>query len=498
MEIHPKRIRLAVLAALGACTTAAYALHRGAPELARAPSAAPSATTPIASSPPSEAPHIAQAAIAGDGKVELSAHVDRSAVMAGGDGLVHVRLDLSAAAGQPSEAARPPSDMLVVLDISGSMQGQKLDYAKQATSELIDRLAPSDRMGLVVYESDARVIFPMQAASQQNVVHWHRLVSALGTEGGTNMSAGLDLALQQLEGSRAQGRSARVLLLSDGQANAGDASVTGLRARASRVIAGDHVLSAMGVGEDFNEDLMTSLANVGAGNFYYLSRVDMLGRFFDAELKAATDTVASAVELQFRPAKGVKVLDVSGYPLQQSDGMVWLRPGNLVAGQQRTLWMTLAVPTTQSVQQALGSMAVAYQHDHKPARREAGALPLVAVVGDAQRFEQAVDKGMWEEFVSTEQFNKAQLGLGAAIGNGTAEDVDREVANYEQNRELAQKLGSTRVIERLDALKNEGVSAKQRQQADSSVRSYEAKQTKSRAYFDRRKGAYLSDPKAGL
>jgi Ca-activated chloride channel family protein len=503
MQNRTDKIRAAIVVALTLSTLAVYAMvrHAGPAEKARAEAIQRSAKAqpaPRNARGPEAKPTPAPTPIsASGGQVSLSAALDRSSVLVDSDGLVHVALTLRADPNAEAVAAQP-TDALVVLDISGSMSGQKLDYAKQALHQLIDRLTTRDRFGLVTYESEAQLLQPLTRADGANVAHFHRVVNELETAGGTNMSAGLDLALRQLRQRERAGAGARVLLLSDGHANEGDSSADGLMARARRVTQQDDVLSALGIGDDFNEDLMTGLAETGTGNFYYLSRVETLGSFFDAELAAASQTVASALELAFSPAAGVKLLELSGYPLQSDGADTTVRPGNLIAGQERVLWATLKVPTDTLRDLQLGSFALRFKKDDTAYELRAAALPALACVTDAARFEASIVPALWEQYTLTEQYTKAEGAIGRAIAEGDAKDIDREQRAFESNRALASKLGSSAVLKKLDDMWAVASSAKQKQLAAPSERAYHAKQQKSRALFDRRRDAYNSDPLSGL
>jgi Ca-activated chloride channel family protein len=287
-------------------------------------------------------------------------------------------------------------------------------------------------------------------------------------------------------------------LLSDGHANEGDSSPVGLQQRARQIVRAEHVLTTLGIGDDFNEDLMTSLAEVGTGNFYYLSRIDTIGRFFDAEFRASTETVASAVELQFDAEPGTLVLDVSGYPIEQQGSRVRVRPGNLFAGQKRTLWVTLKVPSEQPGSIKLGQFSLDYKRDAQAYRASAPALPALTCVADEASFERGIDKEVWSAGVTRQQLQKSRLELGKAIGGGTAADVDRVTSSYEQNRNLATKLGARGVLDSLDALQSEAREAKAAQAAPAAARDFSAKQKKSAAVFELRSDAYKDDPRQGL
>jgi Ca-activated chloride channel family protein len=286
--------------------------------------------------------------------------------------------------------------------------------------------------------------------------------------------------------------------LSDGHANQGDSSLSGLRARARSFVRAEHVLTAMGIGDDFNEDLMTALADEGAGNFYYLSRVETLGRYFDAELRASTQTLARALELRFTPAAGVRVLSASGYPIDRDGGAVIVRPGNLYAGQKRTIWVTLAAPAGRPGAVALGGFTVAYKRGARAFETERAALPALACVVDEAAFERAIDLELWQDYVLNERLRETEYELGMAVGQGDAADVDRATAQYEQNRRLAQKLNATRVLSSLNDVQRRARETKVQQSAAPAERARRAKHVKARAQFSRRKDAYNDDPLYGL
>jgi Ca-activated chloride channel homolog len=499
MPIRTDKTRAVIVAGLALATIAAYAVHRqtgfsgqahAAPNRTPVPHAAlATPAAPLAPPRPIEA---------SSGQVSLTAALDRSSVLVGSDGLVHVALTLRAAPDAKAEAALKPTDALVVLDLSGSMSGQKLSYAKQALHQLIDRLTPRDRFGLVTYESEAQLALPLSLADGAASARFHRVVDALETAGGTNMSAGLDLALAQLSGRERGGRDARVLLLSDGHANRGDSSPAGLAERARKVTRFDDVLSAMGIGDDFNEDLMTSLADSGTGNFYYLSRVEMLGSYFDAELKAAAQTLASALELQFAPAAGVELLELSGYPVEHAAGLSVVRPGNLRVGQERVLWATLRAPTAALRDVALGSFSLQFKQGDTRFELAAPPLPMLACVADPAAFEASIARPLWEQYTLNEAYRKVQSAIGKAIAEGNAEDIDRHKADYEQNRVLAKRLRSSAVLNSFSDMSQTVDRAKAWQQAAPAQRMLHAKQEKSRALFNRRQDAYNSDPLLGL
>ena len=500
MFTKPQHLGLALIGTLVLGTLGVCLWQRTAPASAQQqPLQQPAHPQPRRPPVPKQPPSPSQAAT---GPVTMSTRLDRTALLRQQDGEVHIAVDLSAA--QPADLAsdlRKATDVVVVLDISGSMMGDKLAHAKAALRQLLERLNSEDRFALITYESRAQLVQGFLPVTRQHRARLQRKVAQLETAGGTNMSAGLDLAIAELTKSQRSGRHARLLLLSDGHANEGDSTLEGLASRARKVVQQEHVLSTMGIGDDFNEDLMTAMADRGTGNFYYLSRVALLGRFFDAELRAASQTVAQAVELRFTPAQGVRLVTLAGYPIETSSGsqiVQTVRPGNLYAGQQRTLWATVQVPApTEGREVNLGTFQLHYKRLEAPIALTT-PLPALALVDDQSTFDRHIQRPVWEEYVTTEAYTQTEEAIGHAIADGNPEDIEREQARFERNRSMAQRLGSGAVLGSLADLESSAEEAKAQQRAPAPERRYHAKQKKARALYERRSDAYNDDPKLGL
>ncbi len=207
--------------------------------------------------------------------VSLKARLDRGAILQNGDGIVRVEVTVDSPQGGHSDEGRA-SDIVVVVDTSGSMEGEKLLIAQQALRALFERLAPEDRFGLVEYSDYARVLAPLQHATASAKGNFYRMTDRLSARGSTNLSDGLDNGVNLLKNQRFPNRSGRLLLLSDGLANAGDSSLAGLTARARSAAMNGLAVTTMGVGTDFDENLMTSLSTAGTGAFYYIAKMEYL------------------------------------------------------------------------------------------------------------------------------------------------------------------------------------------------------------------------------
>ena len=433
-------------------TTRRRLLGAGALVLLTALAGAAARGTSPTGEPPT--PTTAQFSAPASGPVSFTGQLDRSAVQVGGDGLVRMELALSASRGEERAVRRVPTDLLVVLDRSGSMGGEKLDDARAAIRELVSQLGADDRFALVTYSDGAELSIPLAAAAPETRERWLATVARIEAGGGTNMSSGLDLALGNVERLRAAGRAPRIILISDGLANQGDASPEGLVGRARRASQAELPLTTVGVGADFNEYLMTALADAGGGNYYYVERGTELGPVFAREFGAARATVASAVAVEITPADGVRVVDAAGYPLEQSGGRVIVRPGTLFGGQERRIWVTLSVPHDAPADHPLGRFALSFKDGETMRTTAFAQTPQVACVGSKEAFFAAVDAPTWERSVVVEGFNKMQDEVARQVKAGKREEARAAMEAFRRDAgAINERVQSPAVQKKLDALR---------------------------------------------
>jgi Ca-activated chloride channel family protein len=426
--------RLRIAAVLLAVTVAAGAAAR----LTAAPDPGPD--------PGATLPRVFTAA--GTGPVRFSGALEGTALLAGGDGLVRMELALGAdAPAGAARAARVPTDLVVVLDRSGSMMGEKMEHARAAVRALVGALGTGDRFALVAYSDHAWPAIPLTSAADRTT--WPATIEAITADGGTNLSGGLDLALAMVDGARREGRVPRVVLISDGLANQGDASREGLVARAARAARGEYALSTVGVGADFDEGLMAALADAGTGNFHFLAGAAGLDAILAAEFATARETVASGLRVVIAPAPGVRVEDAAGYPLAPGGDAVSFQPGSLFAGQERRIWVTLRAPASQAgAVVPLGSFTLEYGAGGARHRLAFADAPRVAVVADERRVVAALDPESWERSVIVDQYNALRRSVAAAAQEGREKDAVAAIQKYRDDVAARNEAVASPAVER--------------------------------------------------
>jgi len=427
-----KRMGFLLVGTLAVLTLAGHLLTRGSDALPTATVSDPTAAATMA--------------FTGTGsQVSLSGQLDRQAVLAGTDGRVKMELVL-AGAEVPGAAVRAATDLVIVLDRSGSMSGASIEEARCAVGELIAQLGPQDRLALVVYASDAQLAIPLSPATAKAKRHWRSLVRGIHPGGGPAMSRGLDLALRVVGGVRGTGPARRIMLISDGMANEGDSSPEGLSGRAARAAREEVVLSTVGVGVNFNEFLMSAIADAGTGNYYYLQDSRELAAVFSQEFAATRATVASALEVSIAPAAGVRVVDAAGYPLERHGAETVFRPGSLFSGQERRIWVTFEVASPKPGRQVLGRVRAAYAHAGQQKSVELEPAPFVSTVADESRYLAAVDKDAWARSVIEEDYGRLRQQVASHVREGRREQALEEIADYRTaNRTMNEAIQSEEV-----------------------------------------------------
>ena len=273
--------------------------------------------------------------------MQVKTYVDVDIVAVEQDDEVTVMIELVAPA-PVSNAPRPSAAVQVVLDRSGSMDGERLGAAKQALVRLVDRLDPNDRFGVVAFDDEVQIVIPAGELHDKHAAR--HAIASLHTGGMTNLSGGLLRGLQ--EARRVAGDSgSTLLLLSDGHANAGETDPARLASVAAS--ARDHgvTTSTVGIGTGYDESLLADLARGGQGNHVFAEHGDSAAAAAAGEIQGLLSKTVQAASLLIRPDGAVETVtvwnDLPGHPVDRG---IMIELGDLWAGEERKLVLTFAVP----------------------------------------------------------------------------------------------------------------------------------------------------------
>ena len=233
-----------------------------------------------------------------------------------------------------------PLNLALVIDCSGSMaDGDKMCRVKQGLLRFVDKLRPTDRLSIVVYSSEAEVCLPSQLVGDRRKVK--NIIRGLRPSGYTNLHGGLMLGYREVAkhcddgrgDSREPARGAsreftqkhaanhRVILLTDGIANRGKTDAAAIAADSKACNDRGIDLSTVGVGKDFDHDLLAKLAKSGRGLFHFVSDNEDIQKVFVTEAQSLIGIVARDITLEVSHGPDVEVARVYGYdPKMREDG----------------------------------------------------------------------------------------------------------------------------------------------------------------------------------
>lgn len=219
--------------------------------------------------------------------------------------LIYALLEMSAQ-GVPTTTAKLPLNLCLVIDRSSSMRGERLQYVKDGAARIVEMLGDEDYFALVTFNDRAEVVVPAQRVRNKHELK--RLVGMVEAAGGTEMATGMALALQEIQKPMFTRGVSRILLLTDGRTYGDESRCVEIARRAqSRGIG----VTALGVGGEWNEDLLETVAARENSRTQYITSALDITRVFTDEVKRMSAIFAQeiALRVEMRPGAMLRSLD---------------------------------------------------------------------------------------------------------------------------------------------------------------------------------------------
>jgi len=372
------------------------------------------------------------------GHLVVDARLDRTAVLRGAAEERFVAITLRAPE-NIGEEFRRPVDLGVVMDVSGSMSARgKIDYAKRGAKQLASGMGAGDTYSLVTFSDEAALIIPATGVEDAAVLH-HAIDTVL-EGGGTNLYAGLDRGSEEVRRSLRGGQIGRVILLSDGNANTGITDPAAMGRLVSTLASQGVTVSTIGLGTEYNEDLLLKLADLGGGSYDYVDDPKELTAAFEDELERSASVVARGTRVRIELPPGVEPIEVIGWDATQSGSGWSVYMGDLYAGDSRKIIARVRVTGAAADTMSVATATVDYDDVVDSVAARIADTATAEVTTSVARVESSVDKDVAVEavrawgnaylFDSTEVYNKGDRAEAARLARQGAEVLAGAASTY--------------------------------------------------------------------
>jgi Ca-activated chloride channel family protein len=276
--------------------------------------------------------------------------------------------------GQVVAQVRVPINVCFVLDRSGSMKGEKIDRVRRATARAIDLLDQQDVISVVIFDHRTEVLIPSEQARNRDSLK--QRVASIRDNGGTKIAPAVERGLAEIEKGPG-GAVRRMILLTDGQTENERDCLRQADEAGKRGVP----LTTLGVGKDWNEDLLIDMAKRSGGTADYIAQPQEVDEYFSSTVQRAQSTAVQNASLTLRLVQGitpravwqvVPLINNLGYqPVSERDVSVPL--GELQSGQGQVLLIEVLVDPRPAGQYRVGQVEVSYD------------IPALGAMGEKSR-----------------------------------------------------------------------------------------------------------------
>ncbi len=387
------------------------------------------------------------------GSITLKAELEKRVLTAGSRQDALIRITVCAPAVSRDDRNKARVNLTVVLDRSGSMGTQKLGKAKEATISALNMLREGDIFSLVVYDTNVQTIVPateISAAVRDNIISQIRSITSGGS---TALFAGVSTGANEIRKNSGANYVNRIILLSDGLANVGPSSPQELGRLGASFIKENISVSTIGVGSDYNEDLMTALSQNSDGNFYFVENSRDLPLIFSKELGSALKVAAKSINVKIVCPDGIKPKGILGHECRINGNTIDINFNQVYSGHEKSLILQVEVPPQpDGASSEIAKVELDYssldgknrfsRHQRVNASYSSSEKKVYSNINRAVQAEAAVQKSNVMREKAVQEADRGNYDRAKQILNKAASDL-KKVSKETKNKELevqAQKL----------------------------------------------------------
>lgn len=274
-------------------------------------------------------------------KLTLNAQPAYGVLKAGEKQLAWMRVGLTGFK-MEKDGPRPPLNVAIVLDRSGSMQGDKIARAREAAIGALELLKPTDIVSVIAYDSDVSVLVPATKFTDKEQVV--AAIRAIESAGNTALFGGVSKGASEIRKFLDDKHVNRIILLSDGLANVGPSSPGELGSLGASLKKENITVSTLGLGLGYNEDLMVQLAGQSGGNHQFIENASELADIFRREFDEVLSVVAQEIDLKISIPDGLRPVRVLGNAADVNGQTIVTRLAQVYSEQQKHVVIEVEIP----------------------------------------------------------------------------------------------------------------------------------------------------------
>lgn len=294
---------------------------------------------------------------------------------------------------------RPPVNVAIVLDKSGSMSGEKIRQAIRGAADAIDLLGPEDIVSVITYDSTVNVLVPSTKLTDPESVK--AAIRKIHADGNTALFAGVSKGAAEVRKFMDKNRVNRVILLSDGLANVGPSSPGELGALGATLLKENISVSSLGLGLGYNEDLMVQIAAKSGGNHQFIEQATELAGVFRKEFDDVLSVVAQEIDLRIQIPEGIRPVRVLGNEADINGQQVITRMSQVYSRQNRHLVVEVELqPNEVASKLKLATVSASYINMKTHQRDQLSGTAEVRFSQSANEVENSLNKNVLADVVA--------------------------------------------------------------------------------------------------
>ncbi len=300
-----------------------------------------------------------------------------------------VWLQIGLQAREAVSKTRTPLNLALVIDRSGSMNtSDKMPYVKESLRTFLRTLAPDDIVAIVAYDTDAEVLLPAQPVGDGAWIQ--STVDRIKPRGSTNLHGGMMLGFQEVDRNFDIRRNNRGILLTDGIANVGVTEPSQIAQDALAYNRKGIYLSTIGLGRDFNDSLLGTLARQGQGAYHFIDSAQEMDKVFRVEAEGLVEKAAGEVMVAVQPLAGVMLVEITGLEGTPPATGAQVRLHDMGAGDSQVLLVRLQAPDGPAGPRALAEVTLSY-NDIFARRQRSASGQVTATAAALTRYDSVAD-----------------------------------------------------------------------------------------------------------